>query len=243
MQIIRNPAKARPLSKNVKRLMMMARETNPDVQMIERPFTDREMTFCHYQGNVFVRGMEKGYGLSDFSSLYMTSQLAAVIDYYFFRPEENGRIPSIVGNTFSVISEGRLLNDVKIPVLMESPDMIVDILYEIDHIMAGLAKGEDAVETFLKEQNKNGFFSIEHADLVDVEEDDKAYAYWLGYIYRFECLMHEESSRMVYGAFSEKFMRKAYKTLSHNTEDALDICRELDRMLLHCEKLVSIAEV
>ena len=40
-----------------------------------------------------------------------------------------------------------------------------------------------------------------------------SYAYWLGFIYRCECLLHEESSRMVYGAFSERIMRRAYREL------------------------------
>lgn len=242
MLIIRNPSKARPLSKNVKRLMAMARETpeNPDIQLIARPFTEREEAFCHYQGDIFVSGLEKGYDLHNFACLYMTSQLAAVFDYYFFRPEDGGRTPSIVGNTFSVISDGQFIEDVNIPVLMESPRKVVDILYEIDHIMAGLAKGEDAVKAFLDVQNKNGCFGVDPDDgcfAITVDEDDKAYAYWLGYIYRCECLMHEESSRMVYGAFPEDYMREAYKTLSHDTANALDTCRELDRMLVGNMKL------
>lgn len=241
MQIIRNPAKARPLSKNVKRLMVMARETpaNPNVQFIERPFTDREETFCAYQAEIFVKGLEKGYSLKDFSSLYMTSQLAGVIDFYFFRPEERGRSASIVGDSFSVISDGEVLNNINIPVLMESPEMIVNILYEIDHIMAGLANGEDAVKTFLNAQNKNGVFGGSPLDVPEnpVDHQEEEYAYWLGYIYRCECLMHEESSRMVFGAFPEEFMREAYKTLSHDTAHALEICRELDRRLVGNMKL------
>ena len=69
--------------------------------------------------------------------------------------------------------------------------------------------------------------------------DELAYAYWLGYIYRCECLLHEESSRMVYGAFSEKIMRKAYEELIHSpmgsadlTDSAMEICSELDRLLV-----------
>ena len=69
--------------------------------------------------------------------------------------------------------------------------------------------------------------------------DELAYAYWLGYIYRCECLLHEESSRMVYGAFSEKVMRKAYEELLKSplnsadlTDSAMEICSELDRLLV-----------
>ena len=69
--------------------------------------------------------------------------------------------------------------------------------------------------------------------------DELAYAYWLGYIYRCECLLHEESSRMVYGAFSEKIMRRAYRELCKTdlgkrdlVDSAVEICGELDRLLV-----------
>lgn len=69
--------------------------------------------------------------------------------------------------------------------------------------------------------------------------DELAYAYWLGYIYRCECLMHEESSRMVYGAVDEEFMRRAYTELLRSpigeldlTSSAPEICSRLDRILV-----------
>ena len=44
MYIVKNPAKSRPLSANVRRLMKMARESplNPNVEKIEREFTARD---------------------------------------------------------------------------------------------------------------------------------------------------------------------------------------------------------
>ena len=69
--------------------------------------------------------------------------------------------------------------------------------------------------------------------------DELAYAYWLGYIYRCECLLHEESSRMVYGAFQERVMRMAYEELLRSplgeadlVDSAVEICMELDRLLV-----------
>ena len=67
--------------------------------------------------------------------------------------------------------------------------------------------------------------------------DAYEYAYWLGYIYRCECHMHDESSRMVYGAFSESFMRDFYSNLSLDEDTALidcapEICRRLDMLLV-----------
>ena len=67
--------------------------------------------------------------------------------------------------------------------------------------------------------------------------DDYEYAYWLGYIYRCECHMHDESSRMVYGAFNERFMRSFYEKLAIDEDTALtdcapEICRRLDALLV-----------
>ena len=71
---------------------------------------------------------------------------------------------------------------------------------------------------------------------VDELADDYEYAYWLGYIYRCECLLHDESSRMVYGAFSEETMRDFYGRLSLDSvslvECAPEICRRLDALLV-----------
>ena len=72
---------------------------------------------------------------------------------------------------------------------------------------------------------------------IETLADDYEYAYWLGYIYRCECHMHEESSRMVYGAFNEAFMRDFYGKLSLGQDAVLaecapEICRRLDTLLV-----------
>ena len=59
---IKNPAKARPLSANVRRLMTMAREApmNPEVEKIDRRFTDRDLAYCDMQGNIFMAAIDRG---------------------------------------------------------------------------------------------------------------------------------------------------------------------------------------
>lgn len=62
MYIVKNPAKSRPLSANVRRLMKMARESplNPNVEKIEREFTARDLAYCDMQGNIFMAAIDQG---------------------------------------------------------------------------------------------------------------------------------------------------------------------------------------
>ena len=48
---VKNPARSRPLSRNVRRLMKMAREApaNPEVKKIERELTARDLAYCDMQ--------------------------------------------------------------------------------------------------------------------------------------------------------------------------------------------------
>ena len=85
MKQSRNPARSRPLSRNVRRLMKMARESplNPAVEKIERPFTARDLAYCDMQGNIFMAAIDQGYAMERFVPVYMNSQLAGIIDYSF----------------------------------------------------------------------------------------------------------------------------------------------------------------
>ncbi|MEE0875533.1 MAG: hypothetical protein UIH27_19060 [Ruminococcus sp.] len=116
-------------------------------------------------------------------------------------------------------------------------------LYWIDDIISKAQDGEN--KSLLLSQAYNAETLRLPSALEDLPEepnscvDELAYAYWLGYIYRYECLLHEESSRMVYGAFSEKIMHRAYKELIKSplgeadlTDSAAEICAELDRLLV-----------
>jgi hypothetical protein len=130
--------------------------------------------------------------------------------------------------------------------LLKNPETVVEALYWIDDIIerAGDAENKSLLisKAYDAETLKLPPALKELPEEPNRDEDDLAYAYWLGYIYRCECLMHEESSRMVYGAFSEEIMREAYKKLLESpmgqrdlVDSALDICGELDRFLV--EKL------
>ena len=183
----------------------------------------------------FKRLMEAasmGFSMEDFAPLYMTSQIAGIFDVFF--------------STSNSVENDDLFSLLRVPMLLKSPEVVVEALYWIDDIIERAEEGENkslliskaydaeklrlppALEALPKEPNRN--------------VDDLAYAYWLGYIYRCESLMHEESSRMVYGAFTEEIMRQAYRNLLVKpmgeldlVESAIDICEVLDRFLV--EKL------
>ena len=317
MNMIRNPARSRPLSRNVKRLMKMARESpqNPDVQKSARNVTNHDRAYCEMQGSIFMAALDKGLTMAEFAPLYMTSQLAGVMDH-----------------SFSV--SGRMEDDdisqlLQIPLLLESPETIVDVAVWLNNVVCGSEEPNLAVlqalqadgsegETAVRENvygktrenatNKNEDGPVDELPPVDkakaepieiptdksitVEKgtknteipnsesvttksteaqsttlstepesatalspillpeyaiptedqltDDYEYAYWLGYIYRFECFLHDESSRMVYGAFPEDFMKQTYDQMFADgagdnlslADCAGEICSRLDAILI-----------
>ena len=238
MYIVKNPAKSRPLSANVKRLMKMAREAplNPNVEKIERAFTARDLAYCDMQGNIFMAAIDQGIAMNDFAPIFMNSQLAGVIDYSFSRA--------------GGMEEDDIATYLRMPVLLKSPALIVDTVMWLHEIVSRMRPGENlnmAVVNALEEDTPSESEDSENGDsqagepvlLPDIQTltDDYEYAYWLGYIYRCECHMHDESSRMVYGAFSESFMRGFYEKLAIDEDTALtdcapEICRRLDALLL-----------
>ena len=205
MQTSKNPAKSRPLSANVKRLMRLARASpeNEKVQKSGRQFSVKDLACCSKQGSLFMEAASMGFSMEDFAPLYMTSQVAGIFDVYF--------------STSNGVDNNDLFGLMQVPMLLKSPETVVEALYWIDDIIERAQEGENksllvsraydaeklrlppALEALPEEPNRN--------------VDDLAYAYWLGYIYRCECLMHEESSRMVYGAITEAIMREAYKKM------------------------------
>ena len=236
---IKNPAKARPLSANVRRLMTMAREApmNPEVEKIDRRFTERDQAYCDMQGNIFMAAIDRGVPMEVFAPLYMTSQLAGVMDHSF----------SVAGGMETDDLSGLL----QVPMLLKSPEMLVDVVIWLNNIVSRLDKGKSAnqavVEACIREDAASSPATIEvevgqAPEEIDIERltDEYEYAYWLGYIYRYECLLHDESSRMVYGAFSEKFMRDTYEQMFAGdagegialVECAEEICRRLDSLLI-----------
>lgn len=231
METSRNPAKSRPLSANVKRLMRLARASprNDRVIKVERQFTARDLAYCHKQGNLFMEAASMGFAMEDFAPLFMTSQLAGVFDVSF----------SAAGG----MENDGLSNLLRIPMLLKSPEAIVEALYWIDDIISRAEDGENKSlllsQAYSAERLRLPPALAELPEEPNRDVDELAYAYWLGYIYRCECLLHEESSRMVYGAFDEKIMRAAYQELLRSpmgqnnlVDSAIGICAELDRLLV-----------
>ena len=244
MIIIKNPARARPLSSNVKRLMKMARESprNPNVEVIERPFTDRDLAYCDLQGSIFMAAVDRGIPMAEFAPLYMTSQFAGVVDYSFSRA--------------GGLEDDDLANYLRIPMLLKSPVTIVDTVVWLSQIAGDLFSGENASLAIVNALNRSPDVNaapaggsapgvpdksqaVPDAAAPNIEQlaDEYEYAYWLGFIYRCECHMHDESSRMVFGAFSEPFMRDFYRNLQTGDDIALaecapEICRQLDALLV-----------
>ena len=241
MRSVKNPARSRPLSRNVRRLMKMARESpmNPEVEKIEREFTARDLAYCDMQGNIFMAAIDRGIPMEEFAPVYMNSQLAGVIDYSF----------SVAGG----METDDISEFLRIPVLLKSPQLIVDVVMWLDQVVSGVDPGESANMAVVKACLDDGTIQETSQDTIQDENGDRSsdalptderaladlyeYAYWLGYIYRCECHMHDESSRMVYGAFNEKFMRDFYHQLSVDNDTALidcapEICRRLDVLLV-----------
>lgn len=236
---VKNPARSRPLSRNVKRLMRMARESplNPDVEKIEREFTERDLAYCDMQGSIFMAAVDRDIPMSEFAPVFMNSQLAGVIDYSF----------SCAGG----MEEDDISNYLRMPVLLKSPSIIVDTVMWLNRIVSGVDPGESMNLAIVKALNDEtddetpdelpgqARDSPLPTGVPDIRKlaDEYEYAYWLGYVYRCECHLHDESSRMVYGAFSEAFMRNFYGKLAFNEEVSLvecapEICRRLDALLV-----------
>ena len=205
MYISKNPAKSRPLSANVKRLMRLSRAApaNGEVVREARHFTAKDLVCCAKQGDLFMEAASMGFTMEEFAPLFMTSQLAGVFDASF--------------SSSAVMDNENLSNLLQIPVLLKSPELIVESLFWIDDIISKAEEGENKslalTEAYRAEKLKLPQALAELPPEQNRNIDDLAYAYWLGFIYRCECLLHEESSRMVYGAFDEKIMRAAYDRL------------------------------
>lgn len=226
----RDPARSRPLSANVKRMMWLERAAprNTKVLNAERIWTENDYIYCHKQGQLFMEAAAMGFSMESFVPLYMNSQLAGVIDYNF--------------STSNGAGHG-LCDLLKIPALLQNPRSIIESLYWIEEILEAAEETDNkslllahAYEAEMKHTPKA---LLELPENENSNIDELSYAYWLGYIYRCECIMHDESSRMVYSAFSEQIMREAYENVvnspmnSRNLSDcAKEICADLDKLLV-----------
>ena len=234
MNTSRNPARSRPLSPNVKRLMRLARASPKNLNVIKfgREFSIHDLAYCNKQGMFFMEAASMGFSMEEFVPLYMTSQIAGIFDVYF--------------STSNISGEDKLFDLMQVPLLLKNPETIVEALYWIDEIIEHASDSDNKCllvsRAYGAETLKLPPALAKLPDEPNRNEDELAYAYWLGYIYRCECLMHEESSRMVYAAFTEEIMREAYDWVLSSpigqrdlADSAVEICNELDRLLV--EKL------
>ena len=166
-----------------------------------------------------------GFKMKDFVPLYMNSQLAGVLDY-----------------CFSCSAETALTGLLQIPVLLQNPRTIIESLYWIEDIVSKAKETDNkslilskAYEAEVK-HTPAALLELPSTENTDIEE--LSYAYWLGYIARCECVIHDESSRMVYSAFDEAVMHSAYKDIIQTfdkdnlSECAREICACLDKQLV-----------
>ena len=243
MIIIRNPAHTRPLSNNVKRLMRESRASpqNPDVVKSGRTLGEKDMAFCDLQGCIFMCAVDRGLDMELFAPLFMNSQLSALIDFSFFHPG----------------CQGFEVEYLKLPLLLKSPELIVDVLLWIEGIVAKKDKDETARAALVNALSKDtptdaksdhGGIDADDGRLIavddsisDIDLDELTaryeYAYLLGYIYRYESLLHEEASRMVYAVLDEPFMRETFDQMDLDdvnlTDCAGEICERLDQLIIN----------
>ena len=243
MIIIRNPAHTRPLSNNVKRLMRESRASpqNPDVVKSGRTLGEKDMAFCDLQGCIFMCAVDRGLDMELFAPLFMNSQLSALIDFSFFHPG----------------CQGLEVEYLKLPLLLKSPELIVDVLLWIEGIVAKKDKDETARAALVNALSKDtptdaksdhGGIDADDGRLIavddsisDIDLDELTaryeYAYLLGYIYRYESLLHEEASRMVYAVLDEPFMRETFDQMDLDDVNLADcageICDRLDQLIIN----------
>ena len=249
MIIIRNPAHTRPLSRNVKRLMRESRASpnNPDIVKSGRTLGEKDLAFCDLQGCIFMCAVDRGIDMSLFAPLFMNSQLSALIDFSFFHPG----------------CQGSEVEYLKIPFLLKSPELIVDVLLWIEGIVANKDTDETARAALVKALSKETTDDAESEKPdgenrnVIIADDDRLiavdesisdigldeltaryeYAYLLGYIYRYESLLHEEASRMVYAVLDEPFMRETFDQMDLEDVNLADcageICERLDQLIIN----------
>ena len=243
MIIIRNPAHTRPLSNNVKRLMRESRTSpqNPDVVKSGRALGEKDMAFCDLQGCIFMCAVDRGLDMELFAPLFMNSQLSALIDFSFFHPG----------------CQGLEVEYLKLPLLLKSPELIVDVLLWIEGIVAKKDKDETARAALVNALSKDtptdaksdhGGIDTDDGRLIavddsisDIDLDELTaryeYAYLLGYIYRYESLLHEEASRMVYAVLDEPFMRETFDQMDLDDVNLADcageICERLDQLIIN----------
>ena len=247
-----NPARSRPLSRNVVRLMKESRASpqNPKVIKAARKMGPKEIAYCEKQGDIFMTAVDLDVPISRFAGLYMNSQVAGLLDVSF--SQANG------------IESDEIADLIQLPMLLESPELIVALVIWLNDVVQATEEDDSAailralsspatapLAPYLSSATLNEVQMLgegEQSGTPDGADDQQPedlstlvkryeYAYWLGYIYRYECLLHEEASRMVFSVLDEPLMREMYghlKLRDINLADcAPEICQRLDMMIVN----------
>ena len=257
-----NPARSRPLSRNVVRLMKESRASpqNPKVIKAARKMGPKEIAYCEKQGDIFMTAVDLDVPISRFAGLYMNSQVAGLLDVSF--SQANG------------IESDEIADLIQLPMLLESPELIVALVIWLNDVVQATEEDDSTailralsspatapLAPYLSSATLNEVQMLGEGEQSDapgnhnLQNDDGQndndqppedlstlvkryeYAYWLGYIYRYECLLHEEASRMVFSVLDEPLMREMYGHLklgNINLADcAPEICQRLDMMIVN----------
>lgn len=172
----RDPARSRPLSANVKRMMWLERAAPRSSKVInaQRVWTENDYIYCHKHGNLFMEAAAMGFPMESFVPLYMNSQLAGVIDYNFSSSNGAG------------LGLSELL---QIPALLQNPRTIIESLYWIEEILEKTKETDNKSMILVHAYEELKYTPKALLALPETENqnvDELSYAYWLGYIYRCE---------------------------------------------------------
>ena len=238
-----NPARSRPLSRNVVRLMKESRASprNPKVIKAARKIGPKEIAYCEKQGDIFMTAVDYDIPISQFAELYMNSQVAGLLDVSF--SQANG------------IESDEIADLIQLPMLLESPELIVALVIWLNDLVRATEEDNSTailralsspatapLAPYIPSSSTTTLNEVQFDDIQPPEVDQEVvkryeYAYWLGYIYRYECLLHEEASRMVFSVLDEPLMREMYGHLNlrdiNLADCAPEICQRLDMMIVN----------
>ena len=180
-----NPARSRPLSRNVVRLMKESRASpqNPKVIKAARKMGPKEIAYCEKQGDIFMTAVDLDVPISRFAGLYMNSQVAGLLDVSF--SQANG------------IESDEIADLIQLPMLLESPELIVTLVIWLNDVVQATEEDDSAailralsspatapLAPYLPSTASNEV-QLDDIQLPEVDQEvvkRYEYAYWLGYI-------------------------------------------------------------
>ena len=241
---------------------------NPAVQKNLRELDLQEYAFCDFQGQIFMAAVDLDYEIPVFADAFMNSQLAGVVDHNFSVTngmEQKSftrllNVPLLLKSPETIVSVTMWLEETAAR-MKEGESFMTTIsriheeeLAEKDSPNQEPVPGRHSEREYRDQRDQREYQEYrdqrdhreyqEYRDQRDREEHleslalEYEYAYWLGYIYRCECILHEESSRMVYGIFPENFMKKTYEQMILTAgpydieQSAQEICQRLDLLFV-----------